>query len=214
VTSTRLSAIPVGGHNGVSGRIGVNLWSTFCPPSFNNSQIVISRHFPGSPARGSSMTRAGTGEARFATFSANLSPVSYFLELAIIAASYFGLTEVALLLPAFQCSRDSYTAIEFGRRFSWDPFRSCHFFRSDDNQFAFGIGFHCDRPWFARQPKECSDDRARFLRRASSRLSNFDAACRPPPLQNRRRRSSTAVHGGGKRRAGTSLSSTPLRLCE
>ena len=49
------------------------------------------------------MTRAGTGGARFPSFSASLS-ASYLLELAIIAASYFGIAETALLLPAINAT--------------------------------------------------------------------------------------------------------------
>ena len=45
------------------------------------------------------MTRAGTGGARFPSFSASLS-ASYLLELAIIAASYFGIAKTAVLVPA------------------------------------------------------------------------------------------------------------------
>jgi PAS domain S-box-containing protein len=46
------------------------------------------------------MAGAGTGAARFPALSAVLSAVIYAIELAIIAASYFGLAESALLLPA------------------------------------------------------------------------------------------------------------------
>jgi PAS domain S-box-containing protein len=46
------------------------------------------------------MAEAGTGAARFPSLSAVLSAVIYAIELAIIAASYFGLAESALLLPA------------------------------------------------------------------------------------------------------------------
>ena len=46
------------------------------------------------------MTRAGTGEASLPALSAVLSAANYALELAIVAASYFGLSEAALLLPA------------------------------------------------------------------------------------------------------------------
>jgi len=46
------------------------------------------------------MTSAGTGEARFPGLRAVLSAVTYALELAIIAASYVGLAQSALLLPA------------------------------------------------------------------------------------------------------------------
>ena len=46
------------------------------------------------------MTRAGTGEANTTALPAVLSVVSYALELAIIVASYIGLSEVTLLLPA------------------------------------------------------------------------------------------------------------------
>jgi len=45
------------------------------------------------------MTRAGTGEASLPDLRAVLNAISYALELAIIAASYFGLSEAALLLP-------------------------------------------------------------------------------------------------------------------
>src|ERR1700733_10281376 len=46
------------------------------------------------------MTRAGTGEVNTTALPAVLSVVSYALELAIIVASYIGLSEVTLLLPA------------------------------------------------------------------------------------------------------------------
>jgi len=46
------------------------------------------------------MTRAGTGEASLPALRAVLGAASYALELAIIAACYFGLGEAALLLPA------------------------------------------------------------------------------------------------------------------
>ena len=46
------------------------------------------------------MTRAGTGEASLPALRAVLSAANYALELAIVAASYFGLSEAALLLPA------------------------------------------------------------------------------------------------------------------
>ncbi len=46
------------------------------------------------------MTEAVTGAVRFPALSAVLSAVIYAIELAIIAASYFGLAESALLLPA------------------------------------------------------------------------------------------------------------------
>ena len=46
------------------------------------------------------MTRTGTSEARFPNLFGNLSGARYFLELAIIAATYFGIAETALLLPA------------------------------------------------------------------------------------------------------------------
>jgi len=46
------------------------------------------------------MTEAGTSAARFPALSAVLSAVIYAIELAVIAASYFGLAESALLLPA------------------------------------------------------------------------------------------------------------------
>ena len=49
------------------------------------------------------MTRAGTGGARFSSFSASLS-ASYLLELAIIAASYFGIAKTALLVPAINAT--------------------------------------------------------------------------------------------------------------
>ena len=49
------------------------------------------------------MTRAGTGGARFPGFSASLS-ASYLLELAIIAASYFGIAKTALLVPAINAT--------------------------------------------------------------------------------------------------------------
>jgi integral membrane sensor domain MASE1 len=49
------------------------------------------------------MTRAGTGGARFPSFSATLS-ASYLLELAIIAASYFGFAKTALLVPAINAT--------------------------------------------------------------------------------------------------------------
>jgi hypothetical protein len=59
-------------------------------------------HFPGS-RRGSSMTRTGTSEARFPLFG-NPSGARYFLELAIVAATYFGIAETALLLPAINAT--------------------------------------------------------------------------------------------------------------
>ena len=46
------------------------------------------------------MTELGTGAARFPALSAVLSAVIYAIELAVVAASYFGLAESALLLPA------------------------------------------------------------------------------------------------------------------
>jgi PAS domain S-box-containing protein len=46
------------------------------------------------------MTRAGIGEARIPALRTVLSAATYTLELAIIAASYFGLAESAQLLPA------------------------------------------------------------------------------------------------------------------
>jgi PAS domain S-box-containing protein len=46
------------------------------------------------------MTRARIGEVNFSTLGAVMSAASYALELAIIAASYIGLAEAALLLPA------------------------------------------------------------------------------------------------------------------
>jgi PAS domain S-box-containing protein len=46
------------------------------------------------------MTRAGTGEANTTALPAVLSAASYALELAIIVASYIGLSEGALLLPS------------------------------------------------------------------------------------------------------------------
>jgi PAS domain S-box-containing protein len=46
------------------------------------------------------MTRAGTGEASITTLGAVLSATRYALDLAIIVASYIGLSEAALLLPA------------------------------------------------------------------------------------------------------------------
>jgi len=46
------------------------------------------------------MTRAGTGEASLPALRAVLSAANYALELAIVAASYFGLSEAALLQPA------------------------------------------------------------------------------------------------------------------
>ncbi len=55
------------------------------------------------PQRGSSMTRAGTGEARFPILS-GLSTAKYFFELAVVAVSYFGITETALLLPALNAA--------------------------------------------------------------------------------------------------------------
>jgi PAS domain S-box-containing protein len=51
-------------------------------------------------ARFSAMARTGTGEARFPGLRAVLSAAAYALELAIIAASYVGLAQSALLLPA------------------------------------------------------------------------------------------------------------------
>jgi hypothetical protein len=60
-------------------------------------------HFLGS-RRGSSMTRTGTSEARFPNLFGNLSGARYFLELAIIAATYFGIAETALLLPAINAT--------------------------------------------------------------------------------------------------------------
>ena len=50
------------------------------------------------------MTRTGTSEARFPNLFGNLSGARYFLELAIIAATYFGIAETALLLPAINAT--------------------------------------------------------------------------------------------------------------
>jgi integral membrane sensor domain MASE1 len=49
------------------------------------------------------MARAGTGGARFPSFSASLS-ASYLLELTIIAASYFGIAKTAVLVPAINAT--------------------------------------------------------------------------------------------------------------
>jgi integral membrane sensor domain MASE1 len=49
------------------------------------------------------MTRAQTGEARFSSLH-DLSTATYLRELAIIAVSYSGLTEAALLLPALNAA--------------------------------------------------------------------------------------------------------------
>ena len=49
------------------------------------------------------MTRAETGEARFPILSA-LSTANCLYELAVVAVSYFGLTEAALLLPALNAA--------------------------------------------------------------------------------------------------------------
>ena len=50
------------------------------------------------------MTRTGTSEARFPNLFGNLSGARYFLELAITAATYFGIAETALLLPAINAT--------------------------------------------------------------------------------------------------------------
>jgi PAS domain S-box-containing protein len=72
----------------------------FLPPLFDAliSGAAILSIVP-VPRRGSSMTRAGAGEARTSNLGTNLS-TRHFLEIAIIAVSYFGLTEVWLSLPA------------------------------------------------------------------------------------------------------------------
>ena len=49
------------------------------------------------------MTRAETGEARFPILS-GLSTANCLYELAVVAVSYFGLTEAALLLPALNAA--------------------------------------------------------------------------------------------------------------
>ena len=49
------------------------------------------------------MTRAETGEARFPILS-GLSTANYLYELAVVAVSYFALTEAALLLPALNAA--------------------------------------------------------------------------------------------------------------
>jgi hypothetical protein len=59
------------------------------------------------------MTRAGTGGARFPSFSASLS-ASYLLELAIIAASYFGIAKTALLVPAINATAMPIVAADWG----------------------------------------------------------------------------------------------------
>ena len=50
------------------------------------------------------MTTTGTSEARFPNLRGNLSRAKYFLELAIIAATYFAIAETALLLPAINAT--------------------------------------------------------------------------------------------------------------
>ena len=50
------------------------------------------------------MTRTGTSEARFPNLPGNLSGARYFLELAIIAATYFGIAKTALLVPAINAT--------------------------------------------------------------------------------------------------------------
>ena len=59
------------------------------------------------------MTRTGTSEARFPILFGNLSGARYLLELAIVAATYFGIAETALLLPATQCNRNAIVAADW-----------------------------------------------------------------------------------------------------
>ena len=101
------------------------------------------------------MTRAETGEARFPILS-GLSNANYLYELAVVAVSYFALTEAALVATRTQCSLNTVVAAD-GRRAQPCPatgqssltcdsrriiLRHCHFSWSDD---AFQIGFNCGR---------------------------------------------------------------------
>ena len=92
-----------------------------------HSEVPLSQRFV--------MEQAGFGKDKIHAFSSASSAAMYFLELSIIAASYVGLAELALLLPQLIRSRHHYghqpasrsrwsccAATTLGPRFWWDLF--------------------------------------------------------------------------------------------